>query len=58
MKEILVEREVVKKLNKESVKVNKKVFSLKDRIVIKIFKKTFIKYYNYVRLVAINSFLN
>lgn len=57
MKEILVEREVVKKLNKESVKVDKKVFNIKERIVIKIFKKTFIKFYNYNRVKIINTLL-
>ena len=55
MEKILVEREVVKKLNKESMKVDKKVFSVKDRIIIKIFKKTIRKICYYTRVEVINS---
>lgn len=57
MKEILITREVVKELKKENLKVDKRVFDIKDRIVIKIFKKTFIKFYNYIRICTINTFL-
>lgn len=46
MKAVLVERkDVVKKSNKEKIEVDKRVFNIKERILIKIFKKTFIKIY-------------
>ena len=55
MEKILVEREVVKKLNKESVKVDKKVFSIRERIIMIIFKKTIQKICDYTRVEVTNS---
>ncbi len=33
------------------------IFNVKERIIMKIFKKTFQKFYNYVRIEIINNLL-
>lgn len=39
------------------MELDKTIFNVKDRIIIKLFKKTFIKFYNYMRVEIVNILL-
>ena len=40
------------------MELNKENFNIVERVIIKIFKKTFIKFYNYVRTEIVNRFVD
>lgn len=40
------------------MELNKENFNIVERVIIKIFKKTFVKFYNYIRVEIVNRFVD